>query len=317
MAGTTYRIQLRSGLGKPFTLSWNYADPPPNDNFANALILAGNAGSLVGSNRDATKEPGEPNHAGGPGGASIWYRWTAPTSGPVTFDTIGFRNQTANSFRYLTALIAVYTGSSLNTLTTVVTNATDNKVTFNATAGTTYQLAVDSAPYTGGGYLPGLVPLHWGARQVANDDFVNAQPLTASGNVVPLLSSNAGATKEPGEPNHQGNNGGPSVWYRWTALSTGNISFIINPCLTCSLSTTDALVAVYTGASVNALTAVPSSADNNHTFAAVRGTPYFVAVDSRTAGGSFEFSLFSANIFAQRRFRQRPGAERQCGRSCR
>ena len=77
---------------------------PPNDNFANALVLAGNSGSLTGTNRDATKEPGEPNHAGGPGGASIWYRWTAPNSGQVTFDTIGFRNQTSNSFRYLTAL---------------------------------------------------------------------------------------------------------------------------------------------------------------------------------------------------------------------
>ena len=47
--------------------------------------------------------------------------------------------------------MAVYTGSSLNGLTDVVTNATENKVTFNATAGTTYQIAVDSGPYAGGG----------------------------------------------------------------------------------------------------------------------------------------------------------------------
>lgn len=300
IAGVTYRIQLRSVTGKPFTLSWNYANPPPNDNFTNALILAGASGSLIGTNRDATKEAGEPNHAGGQGGASIWYRWTAPSSGPVTFDTIGFRNQTANSFRYLTALIAIYTGSNLHTLTSVATSATDNKVTFNATAGTTYQIAIDSAPYSGGGYLPGIVPLHWGAKQIANDDFVNAQPLTTSGSFVPLLGSNVSATKETGEPNHQASTGGASVWYRWTALGTGNVSFILNPCITCSLSTTNALVSVYTGANVNALTLVPSSADNNHTFAAVRGTTYFIAVDSRTAnGGTYEFSLVSANISAR------------------
>jgi hypothetical protein len=299
-AGTTYRIQLRSVAGKPFTLSWNYADPPPNDNFANALILAGASGSVVGRNRDATKEPGEASHAGGPGGASIWYRWTAPSSGPVTFDTFGFRNQTANSFHYLTALMAVYTGSSLDGLTTVVTNATDNKVTFDATAGTTYQIAVDSASYTGGGYLPGIVPLHWGAKQVANDDFVNAQPLTASDRFVRLLGSNAGATKEPSELNHQGNSARTSVWYRWTALSNGDASFVFNTCATCSLTASNARVAVYTGSSVNALTAVPTSLDNEHTFAAVRGITYFIAVDSNTGtGGSYEFSLFSANISAR------------------
>jgi hypothetical protein len=300
VAGTTYRLQLRSVAGKPFTLAWNYANPPPNDNFANALILAGNSGSVVGTNRDATKEAGEPNHAGGPGGASIWYRWTASTTGQVTFDTFGFRNQTTSSFRYLTALIAVYTGSALDTLSSTVTNATDNKVTFNATAGTTYHIAIDSAPYAGGGYLPGIVPLHWGAKQVANDDFANAQPLTASGSFVPLLGNNAGATKETGEPNHGGNFGGASVWYRWTALSAGDVSFVLNPCITCTLSTNNALVGVYTGTSVNALTPVLTAADNNHTFTVVRGTTYFIAVDSRTgSGGSYEFSLVSSNISAR------------------
>jgi hypothetical protein len=300
VAGTTYRIQLSSVLGKPFKLSWSYANPPPNDHFANALILAGNSGSLIGTNRDATKEPGEPNHAGGPGGASIWYRWTAPTSGQFTFDTIGFRNQTSNSFRYLTALMAVYTGPGLNSLTSVATNASDNKVTFNATAGTTYHIAIDSAPYAGGGYLPGLVPLHWGAKQIANDDFVNAQQLSAASAFVPLLGSNTGATKEAGEPDHRGSSGGASVWYRWTALSTDNVSFVFNQCSTCTLSAANALVAVYTGSSVNALTSVPATLDNNHTFSTVRGTTYFIAVDSSTGnGGTYEFSLVSSSLSAR------------------
>jgi hypothetical protein len=299
VAGTTYRIQVRSVTGKPFTLKWNYANPPSNDHFANALILAGDSGSVAGTNTDATKEADEPNHAGGPGGASIWYRWTAQTSGPVTFDVIGFRNQTTNSLRFLKALIAVYTGSTLKTLTPVVADATDNKVTFNAIAGTTYQITIDSGPYAGGGYLPGIVPLHWGTKQVANDIFANAQPLTANGSYVPTLGNNAGATKETGEPNHAGGNGGASVWYRWTALTNGNISFILRPCLTCTLSTNNAAIGVYTGKTVNALTPVPVTT-NNHTFTAVRGTTYFIAVDSMSGtGGTFEFSLVSDNISAR------------------
>jgi len=38
---------------------------------------------------NATKEPGEPAHAGNDGGASIWYSWTAPSTGNVTITTEG------------------------------------------------------------------------------------------------------------------------------------------------------------------------------------------------------------------------------------
>ena len=233
VAGTSYRIQMRSVVGKAFTLNWNYADPPANDNFVNALAVSGDSGSIVGTNKDATKEPGEPNHAGGAGGASVWYRWTASVSGPVTFDTIGFRNQGGSAYKYLTALMAIYTGSSLNGLTQVTASSSGNTVTFNAVAGTTYQIAVDSGPVIGGAYLPGIVPLHWGPKANANDNFANAQQLAAAGSFSPLLGSNAGATKEPGEPNHGGSPGGVSVWYRWTALSNSSASFVFNACSTC------------------------------------------------------------------------------------
>lgn len=296
VAGTTYRIQMQSSFGGTFSLIWSYANPPPNDNFVNALVVAGDSGSVVGTNKDATKEPGEANHAGGVGGASVWYRWTATFGGLVTFDTIGFRNQSANSFRYITGLMAVYTGSSLNRLTSVASSSSGNTVTFNATAGTTYQIVVDSGSYSGGGYLPGVVPLHWGPKAIANDNFANAQVLAAAGSFSPLLGTNAGATKEIGEPNHQGNAGGTSVWYRWTPVSNGSASFVFNPCGTCTLSAANALVAVYTGASVNALTLVSTTADNNHTFQSTRGTTYFIAVDSKSAVGSYEFSLVASSL---------------------
>src|SRR6267378_7953283 len=86
---------------------------PSNDAFANGQSLSGSTGSVTGSNVGATKETGEPNHAGDPGGHSVWYRWTASASTPVTIDTIGSNFDT---------LLAVYTGSSVGSLTTIASN---------------------------------------------------------------------------------------------------------------------------------------------------------------------------------------------------
>jgi len=78
-----------------------------NDNFANAQVLNGSSGKVAGFNLRATKEAGEPNHAGSAGGASVWYRWQAPFTGAVNFSTV---------LSDFDTVLAVYTGSSVNTL---------------------------------------------------------------------------------------------------------------------------------------------------------------------------------------------------------
>ncbi len=65
------------------------AAAPANDNFASATVITGVSGATAGSTVGATKETGEPNHAGNPGGASVWFRWVAPVNGTVTFNTEG------------------------------------------------------------------------------------------------------------------------------------------------------------------------------------------------------------------------------------
>src|SRR5829696_10582956 len=78
---------------------------PANDNFADAQVPnTGDTNPTSGSNVDATKEPGEPDHAGDAGGASVWYGWTAPHDGPATVDTCDSGFDT---------LLAVYTGGSV------------------------------------------------------------------------------------------------------------------------------------------------------------------------------------------------------------
>jgi thermitase len=112
--------------------------PSNNDNFSNARSYSG--GTVTGSNNSATKEPGEPNHAGNSGGKSVWYWWTPQTSGNVKIVTAGSNFDT---------LLGVYTGSAVNNLTQVTSNDDvslsdrTSSVIFNATAGSTYQVAVD------------------------------------------------------------------------------------------------------------------------------------------------------------------------------
>lgn len=116
---------------------------PANDNFASASIitLVNNAATVTGFTTNATKQAGEPNHAGNIGGRSVWWRWTAPAAGPVSLDTRGSYSDTT---------LGVYTGASLGALTTIATNDDINPgiiqastLTFNATAGTTYFFAID------------------------------------------------------------------------------------------------------------------------------------------------------------------------------
>src|SRR5690349_16367393 len=70
-----------------FFFAASAAAQPTNDNFAQAQIIGGVRGTVSGSNVGATTEAGEPPIVGIPAAASIWYRWTAPRGGPVTFDT--------------------------------------------------------------------------------------------------------------------------------------------------------------------------------------------------------------------------------------
>lgn len=242
---------------------------PPNDDFADSQDLLGPLGIVDGTTVGATKETGEPNHAGDPGGSSIWYQWTAPASGRVTFSTFGSDFDTA---------LAAYTGSAVDALTEVASNDDANglltsEIGFAAMKGTTYSIAIDGA-----GGDSGLSELLWILHPL-NDDFAAAQLL--SGDHGSVNGSSVGATKEPSEPSHAGNPGGASVWYRWTAPARGTLTLD-----TCD-SNFDTLLAVYTGADVTHLIAVASNDDgppacgggSQVAFSVNGGTTYDIAVD--------------------------------------
>ncbi|HUR57876.1 MAG TPA: immunoglobulin domain-containing protein, partial [Opitutaceae bacterium] len=109
------------------------------NNFASRAAIAGSSATITASNVGATKEVGEPNHAGANGGASVWWTWVAPTAGVVTISTNGSSFDT---------VLAVYTGTTLTGLVQVAADddgggGIASSVTFTAAAGTAYQIAID------------------------------------------------------------------------------------------------------------------------------------------------------------------------------
>lgn len=122
------------------TTVYYWPPDPSNDHFVNALELTETSGTVACSNERATKENGEPNHAGNEGGHSIWYRWTAPADGMLQVLTTNVSYDT---------LLGVYTGTRVDSLTTVAANDDFiagnrySKVTLGVRQGTTYSIALD------------------------------------------------------------------------------------------------------------------------------------------------------------------------------
>ena len=154
-------------------LGWNTStsstSPPPNDNFANAQVISGCSGTVTGTNAGATKESGEQDHASNGGTRSVWYQWQAPMSASVELNTLTSTFDTT---------LAVYTGTAVNTTGPAIIANDDvqagtmtSKVTFSATAGTVYHIAV--AGFNNGGFGGdfGNITLNWTQSNCTTDSW--------------------------------------------------------------------------------------------------------------------------------------------------
>jgi hypothetical protein len=269
-AGTTYRIAV-DGFGAAqgsFSLQYSQ-NGPANDNFASPATLTGATGKI---STNSVRSTGEPNHGSVPD-RSVWYSWTAPETGPAVFHTRESTFDTA---------VAAYTGTSITGLTQLASNdqfngSNQSKITFDATAGTTYRIAVD-----GFGSTTGTVGLQWTTSPPANDNFAQAQALTGPVGLSPATSVRS--TGEPGELNYHGGAGADnSVWFTWTPGASA-------PAVVRVLDVAGGLspgVSVYTGDSLGALTTAGSGA-TSVSFPAVAGTQYRIAVDGNgSSTGTF------------------------------
>lgn len=287
------------------------AAPPTNDDFADRLVL-GPALPIVetASNVEATKEgaSGEVISAFA-AGHSVWFEWEATAT---QWTTIG---SCSSDFP---AVIGVFTGSELATLTKVASGNLDEgphcpyrerEYTFKAVAGTDYVIGVDGNSFPGPEPVPvvteGEIELRIEATPPPlNDDFADAADLTATGKSYELESEepfyfarlesyNWAAGKEIGEPDHQGDPGGASAWYEWTAPTTGTARMSM-----CCFGSP--LLGIYTGTSVDALTPLPTESEFPPEVRAqvLAGQTYWIAVDGAfdEATGEAAQTFYSVNV---------------------
>ncbi|MCB1387165.1 MAG: DUF11 domain-containing protein [Nitratireductor sp.] len=173
-AGSKNASAVTSTPGAPIACS--------GDSFAGANAISGFSGSTVCNNVGATGESGEPATYGTNTLNTIWYSWTAPADGTVTFDTCSIADTNFDT------TLQAFTGSSVSALTTVARNddhgscsSYQSLISFAVTAGTTYSVQVD-----GYGTATGNFRLSWNlaAPQATITKTVDQSNLSATGTLT-------------------------------------------------------------------------------------------------------------------------------------
>jgi len=261
--------------GGDFILYWQFTAAPHNDDFSNPQRLSGSRISLLASNAGGTKEPGEPDHLGNPGGSSVWYSWTAPASGRVTLSTNEIppyappssygEGSEGTTTGYLPAVMklikpapcllsyfAAYTGTAVDALTPadnllMSLDAYPNAVEFDAVKGDIYHIAFDGNQGT-----TGEIPLYLALTAPASNDSFNRR-IQLRGLSVVAKGYNAGAVYQSGAPRVAGSTG-KTAWWSWTAPVSGPVSL--------DLTGSDYAfpVAVFTGSSISNLQTIVEGA---------------------------------------------------------
>ena len=268
---TTYYIAVSSySENTPewgdFTLRWQGDAPPVNDNLADAVQLPAIAsGSAIGNLRFASIEGNDPLNDD-----SIWWRWTAPRSGPVIFDTCG-----SNAYTEIQAFTAP---RLLSDITAVSENNAEGchlggQTLFNVSRNVTYTIGV------GGQW--GDVALHWrmGTPPV-NDDFSTPTQLVGAGGTATGDNFFASVqTSEPYTPDVD-----HSLWWKWVAGSDAPVTFDV-----CGTATFNPVLHIYTGVAVASLIETTGSVNrschaDSRTFTPTAGTVYYIQVADAYAG---------------------------------
>jgi uncharacterized repeat protein (TIGR03803 family) len=206
-AAGVYYVKAANGIGsvqsQPAAIELqnptNTAGTPPNlvlDKFTDAVVLtaettqnhfrpkdaggdtAGYTLSQSFSTVGATKEEGEPNHAGQPGGASYWYSYRSPYAGSLRFDTTG---STFNT------ILAVYTSTSANaTFQTLASAGSDYTTNYGqkvpsvtvpgVTASSKFYIAIDGYQGASGA---ALLNIYFTPANVTGAPTTNSQTVVA------------------------------------------------------------------------------------------------------------------------------------------
>jgi subtilisin family serine protease len=190
-----------------------FPNDPANDIFASAHPLTAMPERAEGYNTNATKQIGEPHHAGNAGGKSMWYFYQPPGDGVLVLNTT---NSTFDT------LLAMYTGSVVTNLTLVASNddATDgepggiSQIVQAVRSNTVYYIAVDGYDGVSGfvslnySFTPATL-FHLTVGSATGGAVLPASGYYASNSTVTLTAT-------------------PAAYYRFSSWS-GDLASAINP----------------------------------------------------------------------------------------
>ncbi len=258
--GREYKLQMAAGsvTSGAFALNAGFS-PLARDSFGNSVELEGTNVACAGNFKNATFEPDEPN----PGATNtVWASWAAPSTGRARFTRTGAAGA---------PFVALYTGPRIDMLKPVRTVGMDTGVfDFLAIEGTVYHFQMGGA---GDECLLGLQMLP--SNESTNDFFATAR---RSGGQIYFNPGNkewspiSCATSELGEPAHLGGAPFKSLWWKWTSPLYGSAKFSSDRSLA-----TNVVLAVYRGASVEALTLLGKGTNNVVIGSVGGGEAYYVA----------------------------------------
>ena len=233
-------------------LSWGPGSRPEHDDYGHAAVVEGATGTMAGTNQGATTEPAEymghssPTSPSSTFGwsSSVWYRWTAPSSGDYHFAVNRFSQ-----------MVAAFEGDNLaeaRMVSGIPGQGAENGIVFPATEGVEYHIGVA----TGSAYWAGTeFELSWapGARELpGNDDFADAAATFGTGayGVVPFNAM----TVEHGEPAASGVR---TAWWSWEAPEDGRFTWQVDRLATGSFRDEAPLqMSVFAGEELSALEVV-------------------------------------------------------------
>jgi hypothetical protein len=242
------------------------AQPPNNDDFANATVITDLPFSTTEDTTQATFDPTDPTSCFDTNIGSVWFAFTPPSDIMIQADTFGSNYNT---------LLSAWTGTQ-GALNLVACNdnfqGQQSVVRFLATSGTTYYFMVTICCGTGGN---GGGDLHFALTHLllqppANDDFEDATPIPS----VPFSDSVnlEVATTQASESSPSCVNIQSTAWYSFTPAAS---EFVM-----ANVDQFGVGLAVYTGTSLTNLTEVGCSIFFNQPvpFRAQANTTYYVQV---------------------------------------
>lgn len=290
LAAETYWIAVSASEEGDFGEVRIRIDPipaPPNDSVQMASELSGQQITERSNINGASANAGERGFYG------VWYKWTAPQSGPTLFSTA------RSSFD---TLLTVFSGSVPGNLSELAFNDEspenpDNNfrgvssLVLTVEQGTTYWIQISGADDSqSGNFSLGINPVP------ANDTPANATQLT--GLDPERDGSTTGAVGSPDE------NGVHSVWYRWTAPMSREYKIqLTSPDF-------DTILTVYEGPNADSLVELGTNDDDweasinswnsGLTILGEEGKTYWFQASAKFEGQTGRFTIFiTPGVFPQ------------------